>query len=464
MKGTLLSFDFVKDANGDLKFLEMNTDTTISKTDLDNYISWDSLIDVMSGSNSTTLDVIYKPEIHDHIVNSLSASVIADAPFITSFNHYKEALYSNFPTAVPDAADKFVLRIAYDDNAVLDSYYCKEGDKPLRLLTEYNSASLGVPYYYSGSDGFVDSLTTSSNSAVYPDLVVKKKVAGMDHFAFVKTLTNDGYDDVKAAYSEDNFITNYLVSPDVISDGVVNSYRHFCVAWGGGLESAHLGSFVQYGQFGVPSELPTTGSTYYSLPKKHYWEYSTSTPKDKQNLHGIYYTDRFMSASNEPIEITDITMGTELKSFYIPTLPDTDDPIVYYSWEHDGKTLPGGTKVTSSVSTGLCNWYDDTQGVIFELQPQGACTPVYLGMNAAVITYNTGSDNYAFRPIKDVKQDEDFLFDLSGSLVPITSNNFVVLHQPTGSFIGIDVEPFDMTIVDTDADPDIISVTVHNIK
>ena len=163
MKGTLLSFDYVKSPEGDLKFIEMNTDTTVAASVIDTAFNWDGLFTVMNGVSATKLDVIYKPQIHQRIVNHLSASVMGPSgSFITEFNHHKEDIHSIFPTAVTDAADKFILRLAYDDNAILDNTYCATGHAPLRLLNEYNSSSLAVPFYYSGSEGEVDLLTTAS--------------------------------------------------------------------------------------------------------------------------------------------------------------------------------------------------------------------------------------------------------------------------------------------------------------
>ncbi len=126
MKGTLLSFDYVKSPEGDLKFVEMNTDTTIPTSEVQNALDWTSLFTVMQEVNATKLDVIYKPQIHAEIVNALSASAQGES-FITDFTHHQEDYHSIFPAAVEDAADKFILRLAYDDNAILDNTYCATG-------------------------------------------------------------------------------------------------------------------------------------------------------------------------------------------------------------------------------------------------------------------------------------------------------------------------------------------------
>ena len=52
MKGTFLSFDFVKNNDGDLKFLEMNTDTTANQRALDS-MDFTSLLNVISILHTT---------------------------------------------------------------------------------------------------------------------------------------------------------------------------------------------------------------------------------------------------------------------------------------------------------------------------------------------------------------------------------------------------------------------------
>ena len=60
MKGTLFSADFVKDSNGDLRLLELNTDTGFIDQELVNF-DFSGFLSVLSSNNITTLDIIYKP-------------------------------------------------------------------------------------------------------------------------------------------------------------------------------------------------------------------------------------------------------------------------------------------------------------------------------------------------------------------------------------------------------------------
>lgn len=464
MKGTLLSFDFVKDVHGDLKFLEMNTDTTISTQGLNINISWDKLFEVMSGASITELDVIYKPQIHQSIINHLSASVVSDAPFITAFRHHEEDFYNVFPTAVDDAPEKFVLRLAYDDNAIVDNTYCATGYAPLELLHEYNSSSLAVPFYHSGSTGVVDTLVESANSANLPDLAIKTKRDTTQGLKFVKV---EDWDTVRDTFKDDYYLTNYVIpssSEDV--DYCASSWRHYVIAYGGGLEPIELGTFKQFGQFTFPSasDLTYSGSSNEVLNNKHQYEFSTSTPKTRYAYEGLYFTDKYVSASNEPVGADDIVVGTELKSFHIVGQPDSDDPADYLDWSISGKTLPVGSTVTSSLAVSVPRIAHDRLGNVYEIVPSGSSVPVYVGMQTALITYNTGSDSWSYKSVGTIDRHNDFLPSVDGGIIPIEEFNFVVLHQPTGSFYTVNIEDTDNLIVDTpEGDPDVL-IAFHNPK
>ena len=463
MKGTFISFDFVKDSDGSMKFVEMNTDTVASDRAIDG-MNWNGLFEVMSGSDISQLDVIYKPELHQYIVNDLSASAITDGT-VTTFNHHKEDLHANFPTAVSDSNDKFILRLAYDDNAIVDSIYCARGDEAFRLLNQYTSASMAVPFYVSGSDGEIDLLVTSSNAATQPDLVRKAKGDVFDNVKFYKVAD---WDQAKADFKEDYFLTSYLIHSSSVSNEAADSWRHYCIAYGGGLEHIDVGTNIQYAQFSLPTDnLAWSDQTEnWQLPQKHYFEFSTSVPKIKNRREGVYATEKFVSASNDtPLVPSSIVSGQALKSYHIVGTPDTDDKAQYALWSHSGKELPSGSKVTSSVAVSNANSRPNHEGLVYELKPSGSTHPVYMGLDTFVITYNTGSDAYSYTSVQDIDENNDYIFNIDGDLVDIEYSNVVLLNSATGSFWTVDVEPVDHLVVDTDSTGDVaIPLVIHNFK
>ena len=70
MKGTLFSADFIKDSSNNLRLLEVNTDTSVVPEQIDD-IDWSSFINILTSESISDLYVIYKPVIHNDLVNSL---------------------------------------------------------------------------------------------------------------------------------------------------------------------------------------------------------------------------------------------------------------------------------------------------------------------------------------------------------------------------------------------------------
>ena len=85
-----------------------------------------------------------------------------------------------------DSDDKFILRLAYDENALFDSTYCKERANVQKLFYD-NSATGSIPeFYYSGSDYTINTLTSDVNDhAIIPDFITKTKAESHSALKFV---------------------------------------------------------------------------------------------------------------------------------------------------------------------------------------------------------------------------------------------------------------------------------------
>ncbi len=99
MKGTLFSADFVKDSNGNLRLLELNTDTGFRSSSISQF-DFTEFFSVLSDNNIDSLEIIYKPFQRD-LVDFLSQS-IQSHPIITSFVTYEEEITTIYPTNVEE--------------------------------------------------------------------------------------------------------------------------------------------------------------------------------------------------------------------------------------------------------------------------------------------------------------------------------------------------------------------------
>jgi len=464
MKGILISNDFVKDRDGNLRFLEMNTDTVLYGNFLKNDADWTGLTDFLSDPNNgfDTLHLMYKAELHKDAVDDLKLKVTENATNITTITTQSEPLHSSFPTPVGDADNKFILRMCYDENAILDSQYTSKGDTVLKLFNEVGSGSAAIPFYTVDDDGTViNTLISSSNPDNIPDVVYKPKSNVHGNVVFSKI---SDWETAKNDLNETHYMQNYEINQSAIDSNYVESYRNYGIVYGSGLDYIDLGTMKRVAEFSIPSSsnLNWDGLTNWELPIKHQKEFSTSTWKTKDVVDGVFETETFVSSSidNEPVGLDEIFVGQELKSFYVPNAPDTDIPDEYLSWFHSGSTWPEGSEVTSSVVVHGQHKTPNLNGEVFKVTTTNET--LYLGGSSSAMVYDTTKEGIRYVSVFQLTPSNHKLLDFDGNQVDIVSVELLQLEVATGSFFAADIETVDNLIVGTQVLS--LSFIVHNRK
>jgi len=475
MKGTLISSDFIKDSSGNYKFLELNTDAGISNTFIENYLDLSPFINFISASSPQidTVEVVYKPLVADDFVNHLSESLNVSASFVTSFVRHEEDLDTIYPTSPTDSDSKFILRLAYDENAILDSIYAKDSLGALKLLHD-NASTSSVGFYFSSSyDGEIieiNSLEKSVNNSQYPDLVQKTAGAANSSVSFLKLNSGSSATaQINSFISESNvggdITTNFVIHSDSISSGVAQSVKSYSIIYGTTLSSIHLGSYNTQASFGLPtSSLVLEGTVHTNakvLSDKHYLEFSTATRKERRNQHGLYETEKLVSMSGDTLSYGSIVTGSVMKSYHIEGLPNTDDVNEYSSWTNVGATFPLGSEATSSVVTSILSESMDHPELV-QYKLTGDSEYRYATKGLSLLVYDSGSNITKFVNSQKVDKDTHYLFNASGSLVSIEESNVIILNETTGSSYAIDVESSDLVL--TNSNTLGLSFIFHNIK
>ena len=126
MKGTFFSADFIKDSNGDLRLLELNTDTVIIDQELNN-VDYNEFFDILETNQIDTLDIIYKPYLHYNMVQHLTNLISTNATFITTINLHDEEINSNVLEYLLSKEEKYCLRIAVIASASMPFCWIKPG-------------------------------------------------------------------------------------------------------------------------------------------------------------------------------------------------------------------------------------------------------------------------------------------------------------------------------------------------
>ena len=218
MKGTLFSADFVFDSSNNARLLEINTDTSLTTPGKDN-LDFTDFGTILSDSTLDTLHIIYKP-FHQEIVDKLVDFVNNNVSNITSITFQEEELCAVYLGSVEDADNKFILRMAYDESAILDSEYAKSEVKLYNLFKTNSDLDSFPPSYHSSSaHGIIDTISQSFNDPNIPDFVKKSENesgATLLSIGFLKAgLPETGSDYrlntlIEEQKKEDVVISNYL--------------------------------------------------------------------------------------------------------------------------------------------------------------------------------------------------------------------------------------------------------------
>ena len=158
-----------------------------------------------------------------------------------------------------------------------------------------------------------------------------------------------------------------------------------------------------------------------------------------------------------PVQISNATVGSSYKSFYIEGTPNTDNVSVFTNWSYPGQNLPSGSFVTSSV---LVN-------TIEQPLPNNLISHLYYGSGSFranggqhILIYDSIDDVIRYEEIAKINPGIHQVFKLDGTLIDITDNDFEILNEDGLSTYILDLEETDtFALHDNDIN---IKIVTHN--
>jgi len=453
MKGTLFSADFVQDSDGNLKLLEFNTDTGFYSSALTHF-DYSGLHNIISSSNIVDFHVISKG-FQDKFVTQLSQS-LATQGVISTFTNTVEEDYALYPTVVTDAADKFILRLAYDESTVFDSTYCKDNSEIFKLFHDNSNSGSVAEIYHSSSDGIYDSLRREANSATAPDLVLKRTQSSDSKVGFIKVEgTGSAAENISnfiTSVGSDHFVTNYYDS----SESSQSSYRSYNIVHGSEFDLINLANLKIPAIFEKPTSLTVSGSR---VDDKHFYELSTNYPffQPKDGYGGIFEDEYISDVNGNPVLVSSASIGTSYQSYFVSGSPDSDLVSVFSDWTFDGSSVPSGSYVTSSV---LTNSVRSTlnKKLVSNLVVSGGAS-IRLTGNQHLLVYDSTEDHLTYKEAYQIDEVTDSFLKLDGTLVGVDSNTIEILEDEHYAYL-LDMEEVDTYIVNESGIN--IKVVAHN--
>jgi hypothetical protein len=456
MKGTLFSSDYVIDTNGELRLVEMNTDTGFIQNTLDTRYDFTDLYNIWTTNSITNVTIIYK-EFQTNFVEYLQSDIESNATFITSVTLQKERNYDVYPDVVEDSSEKFILRLAYDESAIFDSTYCKSKTKLLNLFHEYTASAM-IPEYYASSSAYeADGLLSSSvnDDNHLPDVVIKATWAEMPvQFGFLGT--QDGATDAERYQNLINQLDlsifhaeKFHYNEAQVDNEKVQSVRSYDILYSdSGLKVVNIARYKVEGNFIIPQSDEQRFQEDYSesnvlnkLNVKHSFEFGTKYLQAKKP--GIFVSHSMIDASNNPIQLNDISVSQNVKGFYIPGLPDGDTIDDFINWTASGDTLPDGSIISQSQvqsSDSFQSPYNVFAEITLMNDDQLLITDEF-----NILVYNTSSNEIRYEEAGDLTQDH-FIISTDSSLVQVSSSYLAVAEHSVW-MADVDIEEIDSYII-----------------
>jgi len=440
MKGTLFSADFIKTATGDLKLLELNTDTGFLDAALP-HLDMSGLTNVLSAQSITTVDVVYKPSIHDNIVDMISESLSSTG--VTTFNRIKEDPQTIYPTSVDDAADKFILRLAYDEAAVLDSTYCKTKSDVFKLFADNSNANAVANYYISSSDYTADTLLRTVNADNIPDVAVKEIgiSAGLDFYKVSGSGTvEENYTSFLNTLGTDKLISNYY---NIDGDSNHKSLRSFNIVYGSDLDIINLGNLEIPAVLDKPTSISLDDQN--KVDTKHLYEFATNFPFKRSNTYrGVFEEETITDLDGNSILVSNAVVGQPYQSYHIEGAPNTDNLIHISEWSHTGSIMPSGSYITSSVLVNSVE-YPVVNNMISHITTAGSGS-FRISVNHPLMVHNSNDTLSMFKDALVIDPATESLIGLNGELVNIASNEIEILDGNYSTY-ELDLEDTDTFIL-----------------
>jgi len=431
MKGTFFSSDFVRDANGDLKLLEINTDTTANYYSALAYFDYSDFIEILSQNNITEVVIVYKTDLHSKLVNQLTQVLGQSAPFITTITPIVVPGDSIFPFTPADDASKFILRMAYDETAILDSEYAKGTLNLLKLFADNSDAASIVNFYHSSSDyGTYNTLdTTLFNAQNVPDLVVKPVLVDHKSFPFYKVGKpelngQDRYNEfIQNIATPNNLVQQYHINSDQIANNYVSSLRSFMIVYGPNLDLCNVGEYEVNALFSLPNTIEIDNTQISNqIDVVHYYEYATNIIKNDKD--GLLGDEPIVNEDGNEVPISTMVVGATYPSYFVNGAPNTDDFDVLDLWSITGNTLPDGSYPSTSKLVFLNTdepFANEITKIVFDNDEI-----VRLGGGGRLLTYNSVTNTVQYSPVNQLSTDYS-IFNSDGNLVPIVDVQIEIL-------------------------------------
>lgn len=469
MKGTFFSADFVIDENNNARLTEINTDTGII-IGFKDLLDFDPLVQVLTDNSSSINEfhLVYKSPIQDDLEETVSASIAENCPWITTYEKHKVPLDSIYPTSPADSGSRFILRAAYNENAILDSTYAKGNLETLKLFYDQNNTGSIVEIYHSSSGNYYDNLLSSTpqSQSNVPHVVLKNNTEATHQHLELYSLGSasaasaDRWDSAVHELADTNkYLSKFYINPWDHYIGRCRAVRSYHITYGTDLDVMNVATADYRAVFEFPDTIDYDDTKrVQKVNRKHFFEFTTKrVPKDQDN--GLLAEEQIQLADMTFVSASVIATGSVVRSYHIAGLPDSDSESVIAAWAISGSSIPSSGSYESTSSLDYKSYITPrTQHIVQILDTDGDIHE--FGGRTRLLAYEPVEDKTRFFRAEDLRGGME-LVQVSGSNIAVSESYYSVLQDETAKLYDFDVEDNDLFFTKTGVSPKV--VVAHNI-
>lgn len=248
MKATIIGSDLLQ-TNNSVKFLEINTNTTIYNQGAD-LLDYDSLFTMLNENDINEFHFIWT-EVHSYkpLTEQYRFKKIIEQKCLENNISFTEYLVPANSVTVPyieDASNKFILRQSFDTTALVDETYC--ADK-----FEFFSLMSGTTYtpktYFTSTDLNMDTLDeVDFNVTETPNLLVKSRIPNYNPTDYPSLYRVNGLTELnslKASLENNHLVQEFIFSEENLIDGRYSIIRSIDIIYGPNLDVINMGGYTQ---------------------------------------------------------------------------------------------------------------------------------------------------------------------------------------------------------------------------
>ena len=460
MKSVLIGVDYIKNTDG-IKLLELNTDIQISNLKA-SYFDHDVLMAYLTSNSLTKLHIIYKSIYTSPLfISTLKEKCLA---YNITYSETQVGINSILIDDVEDDTETLFLRLAYNAQAILDDYYCRENSELINLLFDNQKESY-LPKTYIEIDTLdtIDNIDSINDNGNYPNIIAKKNYADHDktsYPAFYKLNDLTELNNLKSNLPNNIFLQEYLFSYENIeSDLIVNHIRKWYIIANSMEDVVDCGGYLHSNQVPLNTDYINYTDNKLENPGRAMF-YSNPNRLSSAGIISHYKVNKLDSEQNyQPVEVSQIQYGDTIQALDINTLPSEMVELKMLEWRYTGSVQDLMTYTTASVVRNIKVDVEDWFNKIDYISANQTTGSFLLQMNKMILTEKDGV--VKFTNAQDLEVGVN-IFNSTDNISTITT---VGDEYFSGSIYLLDIEPIDVFIAGTD-DNEILNSTIimHNFK